>query len=397
MATTTRTRKMSGSTSTSNKRTRIPLSRRVATMHASARSSLPEIVGTPRFRRALLGVVLVLLALLSAYVIGRGGDEGRLVAWWGTSLDRSVGRAAFLAPVLIALAALRAFGGQPGRVLEGRHYLGGFAFSIAVVGLLHLGGRSGSELTGGALGNAVATLAVRILGPFGAGLALFAAGVLAIFLLAGSDFQTFCNDVRALVEVTWRAMTTLAAALGATEAKIRHFGSALRSLHTDDVSADLLTGAAPVPDVTPRQRPSQARPAAPRAQITEEVEVAAPVINVPARTSPSIAPPVSTRPDVPAPVPNVPARPLPLPDISQMAYYDDVAPDTANLHAKARLIEETLLSFKVDAKVREINPGPAVTQFALEPGHGVKVRRITELQSDLALALAAPSIRIEAP
>jgi S-DNA-T family DNA segregation ATPase FtsK/SpoIIIE len=80
-----------------------------------------------------------------------------------------------------------------------------------------------------------------------------------------------------------------------------------------------------------------------------------------------------------------------------LAYYDDVAPDTANLHAKARLIEETLSSFKVDAKVREINPGPAVTQFALEPGNGVKVRRITELQSDLALALAAPSIRIEAP
>ena len=47
--------------------------------------------------------------------------------------------------------------------------------------------------------------------------------------------------------------------------------------------------------------------------------------------------------------------------------------------------------------MREINPGPAVTQFALEPGNGVKVRRITELQSDLALALAAPSIRIEAP
>ena len=64
---------------------------------------------------------------------------------------------------------------------------------------------------------------------------------------------------------------------------------------------------------------------------------------------------------------------------------------------KATLIEETLASFKVDAHVREINPGPAVTQYTLEPGSGVKVRRITELQNDLALALAAPSIRIEAP
>ncbi|MEZ4623889.1 MAG: DNA translocase FtsK [Thermomicrobiales bacterium] len=54
-------------------------------------------------------------------------------------------------------------------------------------------------------------------------------------------------------------------------------------------------------------------------------------------------------------------------------------------------------NFKVDARVREINPGPAVTQFTLEPGAGTKVKRITELQNDLALALAAPSIRIEAP
>src|SRR3954452_14634520 len=149
MATTARTRKMSGGTSTSNKRTRTPLSRRVAAVYGSLCSSLPEIAGTPRFRRELLGVVMILMALLSAYVIGRGGDEGRLVAWWGSSLDRSLGRAAFLVPVLIALAALRAFGGQSGRVLEGRHVLGGFAFSIAVVGLLQLGGRSDTELAGG--------------------------------------------------------------------------------------------------------------------------------------------------------------------------------------------------------------------------------------------------------
>ena len=123
----------------------------------------------------------------------------------------------------------------------------------------------------------------------------------------------------------------------------------------------------------------------------------APVINVPPRTSPSVSLLAASPQTASLDTLEAPSRPLPLPDISRLAYYDDVAPDTANLHAKARLIEETLSSFKVEAKVREINPGPAVTQFALEPGNGVKVRRITELQSDLALALAAPSIRIEAP
>src|SRR5215218_2441144 len=237
MATTARTRKGSSHGSPASRSGRIPLSRRIAAVYAASRSSLPEIAGTPRFRRELLGVVLVLSALLSAYVIGRGGDEGRLVAWWGTSLDRSLGRAAFLVPVFIALAALRAFGGQTGRVLEGRHYLGGFTFSVAVVGLLQLGGRSTAEPAGGALGSSVATLTVRILGPFGAGLCLFAAGVLAIFLLAGSDFQTFCNDVRALLEAIWRAVRLIVATLGALEAKIRRFGASLRSMHDVDVGS----------------------------------------------------------------------------------------------------------------------------------------------------------------
>ncbi len=371
------------------------LSRRIAGAWRITHASLPEIVGTPRFRRELLGVLLVLLALLSAYVIGRGGDEGRLVAWWGSILDRSLGRAAFLVPVLIALAALRAFGGQAGRVLEGRHYLGSFAFAVAVVGLLQLGGRSGSEPAGGALGSSVAILAIRFLGPFGAGLALFAVGVLAIFLLAGSDFQTFCNDVRALTEAARRSVRALLMVTAAIEIKIRHFGTSVRSPRPSDAQIDRANIAVISQDSARRPRRCEIRPTPLLPEALEEVT--SPVINVTARPVPSLPVPASGVQQTPSVTPDPPTRPLPLPDISRLAYYDDVAPDTVNLKAKARLIEETLSSFKVEAKVREINPGPAVTQFALEPGNGVKVRRITELQSDLALALAAPSIRIEAP
>ncbi|HEV1998446.1 MAG TPA: DNA translocase FtsK, partial [Candidatus Dormibacteraeota bacterium] len=60
------------------------------------------------------------------------------------------------------------------------------------------------------------------------------------------------------------------------------------------------------------------------------------------------------------------------------------------------VIESTLLSFGVAARVRGVNSGASVTQYELEPAKGVPVRKITALQNDLALALAAP-LRIQAP
>jgi S-DNA-T family DNA segregation ATPase FtsK/SpoIIIE len=68
-----------------------------------------------------------------------------------------------------------------------------------------------------------------------------------------------------------------------------------------------------------------------------------------------------------------------------------------DLEHKAQRIQETLASFKVGARVVGHHCGPVVTQFDIQPDRGVKVRRITELQNDLALALAAPTIRIQAP
>jgi S-DNA-T family DNA segregation ATPase FtsK/SpoIIIE len=73
--------------------------------------------------------------------------------------------------------------------------------------------------------------------------------------------------------------------------------------------------------------------------------------------------------------------------------------------AIARVIETTLDEFGVPATVIKINRGPSITQFGLEPGYveragrrsKVKVSRITSLQNDLALALAASPIRMQAP
>jgi DNA segregation ATPase FtsK/SpoIIIE, S-DNA-T family len=64
---------------------------------------------------------------------------------------------------------------------------------------------------------------------------------------------------------------------------------------------------------------------------------------------------------------------------------------------RADLLERTLRTFGVEARVVEISPGPAVTRYELQPGEGVRVNKFTQLADDLALALAAEDIRIEAP
>ncbi len=96
--------------------------------------------------------------------------------------------------------------------------------------------------------------------------------------------------------------------------------------------------------------------------------------------------------------------PLDLLETSSPQAYGD-----ADVRRKTQIIEETLESFGVPAKVVEVNQGPTVTQFGLDPGYverrvggevqqqRVRVRKISSLQKDLALALAASPVRIEAP
>lgn len=120
-----------------------------------------------------------------------------------------------------------------------------------------------------------------------------------------------------------------------------------------------------------------------------------------------------------------------LPPIELLDKATDIEFTEVGNEQKAKLIEEALRSYGVEAKVIQINPGPSVTQFGIEPGWDhkykrvverdregkakldrdgnpierleeisktrVKVERITALTNNLALALATPNIRIEAP
>lgn len=71
--------------------------------------------------------------------------------------------------------------------------------------------------------------------------------------------------------------------------------------------------------------------------------------------------------------------------------------DKKELLANATKLEETLLSFGVEAKILQVTKGPSVTRFELQPKAGVKVSKIVNLSDDIALGLAASGVRIEAP
>lgn len=155
-------------------------------------------------------------------------------------------------------------------------------------------------------------------------------------------------------------------------------------------------------------------------------------------------PPEPLSPEPPEPEPAPAAEPPPakrtlkrqatdgwrLPPI-ELLEADSAAISSASSDESAQIIVDTLASFGVDARVAEINRGPSVTQFGIEPGWEIKTRqvalrgadgkplldddgqpvtkaeeigrtrvrvnRITRLANDLALALSAPSIRVEAP
>lgn len=71
--------------------------------------------------------------------------------------------------------------------------------------------------------------------------------------------------------------------------------------------------------------------------------------------------------------------------------------DNKEIIMKAKILEETLENFGVDAKVMQVSKGPTITRYEIQPSPGVKVSKIVNLSDDIALNLAASNIRIEAP
>ncbi len=349
----------------------------------------------PGLRRDLVGVGLIVLALLTVGALLAGERTG-LLDYWRRALVTAFGWGAVAAPALIGVWAADAFLDKDERHTGPSYHaiVGSGLIVLAILGLLHTLADDPLQWAethkgGGYIGYFISAFLARGLGTFGASVVLLALLIAGIGIFMNNELRYILARLRGPQRADV-GMGDLPAVPAPMAARILEppKGRNGRAALLDDI------GPPPQQVITP---PPIIRRPEPKPDPAPEL-IAEPPQRTVRKDPPPAAPPVKAEAAKEAAEPPI-AEPMrwTLPTITHMDRYPDVTVSEEDLEQKAQVIEQTLASFRVEATVREINPGPAVTQYALEPGIGVKVRRVTELQNDLALALAVPALRIEAP
>ncbi len=342
------------------------------------RRTKPRIQLTPDQQLDILGYALLAIAGLTVLSF-LSANHGLIPGWWLGLLRRGFGWGAYLVPLLVGAVGLwlvlRDFGDRLPRVTP-LQVVGVLLGYPALLVTFHLAGalvlfegdmRAIAEAGhgGGALGAALSGLLLQGLGGWGVLVALITWWLIVVALIFGVTVQ---DGVRAFQHLWERARSRRARPLPGPSRE-------------------------PVPD---RPRPRRREPAPERGEI--------PITPAPSGP-PAPAPPEPVAPTRPQPIGGGPAWRLPtLDEILEPGNGQDFSADI--LRRQARTIEQTLESLGAPVRVEEINRGPVVTQFGIQPlvitnANGketkVKVSRIKALADDLALALEARTLRVEAP
>ena len=355
----------------------------------SAPSGVPETPATDhpadllahfaRFGRDIAGVFCLSLALMTLAALFVPQATSGLLAAWGDLLRLWLGWGATWAPALLILLGVRLFRRElrSSAVFWARFVALEFAAFLSLALLAAAGGmsieRAAAGLDGGQVGWGLAELLRRILSPFGlGGRAILVLVLLSFFLL------------------------TLLAGLGLYRRLVRRLHKAVSSASTAETS--LLT-AAPGVSEAPLQSGPLAGSSAPIAK--RRAPVLPPQFRKNFRLGEEESAPAALAP-----------RSDDLPPFDLLVNEQYNRPDERTINQTAGLIEKTLAEFGIPARVTDFRVGPTVTQFAVEPGYvekekngaegdlarqKVRVAQISSLARDLALALSAERLRIEAP
>jgi DNA segregation ATPase FtsK/SpoIIIE-like protein len=353
----------------------------------------------------MVGIALLVLGAVTLVALALPG-QGRLTDWWRDSIVPFFGAGRFLLPFALLVAGWYVEWG-PGKEAKapwGRILIGLAVAYVGFLGVIQILGFSGADRdTGGRIGRALESVLVPLVttpGAFIIVLGMFVAGLLVMF------------------------DTPLRTALAPVAKGVASFRASLRRTPGEDEA----TGAdatRPTAATNGRARTNgKGVAAAPSPGQTgawaEDDELAIPAA-VPSRaqTSNTFAPPRGA--GVASATLVAPVRPLRDPDdvtdagdspltkdrieyaLPPIELLEDVAlpvqggGDDAVHQRNEEIIVKKLAGFGIPARVVARNAGPVVTQYEVQPAPDIKVSRIEALADDLAMALAARSLRIEAP
>ena len=371
-----------------------------------------------RFVREVMAFVLLLLAIISVIALF-APDAGAIVKPWHDILSSSLGWGiAFAAPLLAGFAVMLWMKTMPAE--RWMAATGAAVFAMALLGMFHLAvGASFDAIAsgqgGGAIGFAVSALLLGAVGSAGAWIVLVLLAVVGLLLyfnmtigdliaayLAGRDERREMEADEARRAAGRRPRT----AEGRGRPEPVEEDAARPGLI--DRMRDRLAGSHEVEDEPPvilrRERPTpsgggSARPPTPIAAIPVAVggePSSHAVIAELEHTEEEHLAEAAVSEGIDAALEPV-ERTWDLPSISLLADAPESSAAQMDLTAKGQRIRETLAHFGIGVKVARIQEGPVVTQYALDVDPGIKLSRIEGLSDNLALALAARSIRIEAP
>jgi S-DNA-T family DNA segregation ATPase FtsK/SpoIIIE len=338
-----------------------------------------------RFAWDFAGMFFLALALMTLLGLLTPQLASGLLSWWAKKLNLWLGWGSYWFVLGCGLLGVWLLRRDPESRTSGRFWLRVFSLEAAAFASLALlsvlgGGsidRADASLDGGQIGWGLRRLVQIVLEPVGLGGLLWQGVCLSIFFFVALFIGLGLS--RWLGRLGERLQQTLAA---------------------DGAPASRYIETSPVVSEAPLQNAASA----PTTEAAKRRKL--PVLPPQFRKS------FRLQPDDSGPVGEHPARDERLPGLDLLVNEQFNRPDERNINLTAGLIEKTLADFGIPAKVISFRIGPTVTQFAVEPGYlekekngqegdanrqKVRVAQISALGRDLALALAAERLRIEAP
>ena len=353
-----------------------------------------------RIRDEIGAIVAVAFALLATVALAT--DQGAVLQWLRSGLFALLGWAAWLVPLALAAIALELWFGFIHRetVLP---VLGGFVIVGALLGLTRHYVRD--DVAGGFVGGAVAKAAASLFGQIGAPIALGALLLVGVVMAANRTIAELWKPV-------WRQRPSMG---GLKPGTMIPGGTATRfDRIADDGDEPAEQMRIHIPEPKPRA-PFSAPAQLPKPSLPGGAQaltgLSATAGRGPSEVEPSPASDTSRQPFAVSTAglasaaviaegvlhAEPPEKPWVLPALDQLDVGSAARSGKDELIRNKRVIEETLSHFGISAAVVDVFVGPVVTRYELKPAAGVKLSRIEALSDDLALALAARTLRIEAP